>query len=220
MSVPDPVQITVNVSNPHFGVSPPKRPTPPDAPSATRLLPRRFLGDRIILRERRVQRPPRAILNNSPRRRPPAEHLTDPRVQHVPAITTASANDRIVPPPLPPIPRSYDNKNMMILRGTLPVPLAQTAEGAPISSVFWGDRPSRKQIGYRMSLNAPLHHPIPYRRNPRRRTFPASFRISTSWLRSRTPTACRGARVRRIGHGRPTGWPIADSARRRKASSQ
>jgi len=51
-------------------------------------------------------------------------------------------------PPLPPIPRSYDNKNMMILRGTLPVPLAQTAEGAPISSVFWGDRPSRKQIGY------------------------------------------------------------------------
>src|SRR2546425_12884788 len=65
-------------------------------------------------------------------------------------------------PPLPPIPRSYDNKNMMILRGTLPVPLAQTAEGAPISSMFWGDRPSRKQIGDRMSLNAPLHHPIPY----------------------------------------------------------
>src|SRR5437879_5674268 len=88
-------------------------------------------------------------------------------------------------PPSPPIPRSYDNKNMMILRGTLPVPLAQTAEGAPISSVFWGDRPSRKQIGYRMSLNAPLHHPIPYRRNPRRRTFPASFGIST-WRRSRT----------------------------------
>src|SRR5439155_24739968 len=81
---------------------------------------------------------------------------------------------------------------MMILLGTLPVPLAQTAEGAPISSVFWGDRPSRKQIGYRMSLNAPWHLPIPYRRNPRRRTFPASFGIST-WRRSRTPTACRGA---------------------------
>jgi len=43
---------------------------------------------------------------------------------------------------------------MMILLGTLPVPLAQTAEGAPISSVFWGDRPSRKQIGYRMSTAA------------------------------------------------------------------
>src|SRR5437899_4760910 len=42
-----------------------------------------------------------------------------------------------------------------------------------------------------MSLNAPLHHPIPDRRNPRRRTVPASFGIST-WRRSRTPTACRG----------------------------
>src|SRR5438094_4107545 len=75
----------------------------------------------------------------------------------------------------------------MILRGTLPVPLAQTAEGAPISSVFWGDRPSRKQIGYRMSLNAPLQSP-----ESEEAAFPASFGIST-WRRSRTPTACRGA---------------------------
>ena len=105
---------------------------------------------------------------------------------------TASSNDRIVPPPLPPIPRSYDNKNMMILLGTLPVPLAQTAEGAPISSVFWGDRPSRKQIGYRMSLNAPLHHPIPYRRNPRRRTFPAS--LICNCIRDLASSAFRRAR--------------------------
>ncbi len=104
---------------------------------------------------------------------------------------------------------------MMILRGTLPVPLAQTAEGAPISSVFWGDRPSRKQIGYRMSLNAPLHHPIPYRRNPRRRTVPASFGIST-WRRSRTPTACRGAGTQDRARPTPDGLSLkhlAEAAR-------
>src|SRR5712691_12726827 len=42
-----------------------------------------------------------------------------------------------------------------------------------------GDRPSRKQIGCRMSLNAPCTTGSPIAGIPRRRTFPQSFGIST-----------------------------------------
>src|SRR5439155_23864767 len=63
-----------------------------------RLLPRRIIVERVVLRERRVQGLPRRLLDRLPRRWPPHDHLTDPRVQHVtpmeerrsPAVLSAS----------------------------------------------------------------------------------------------------------------------------------
>src|SRR5207245_7746475 len=50
------------------------------------LLPRRLIDDRVILRDRGVERPPRRLLDSPPRRWPPAYDLADPRMQGVAAM--------------------------------------------------------------------------------------------------------------------------------------
>src|SRR5207244_3588517 len=62
---------------------------------------------------------------------------------------TSRFNDRIGPPS-PPIPRSDDNKDAMIRPGTFRFPYAETAERAPLSCLFLGDR--RRGEGRTVSL--------------------------------------------------------------------
>src|SRR5437899_5322828 len=42
--------------------------------------------DRVVGSERRVQRPPGGLLDGPPWRRPPVQHLADPRLHHVTAM--------------------------------------------------------------------------------------------------------------------------------------
>ncbi len=64
-------------------------------------------------------------------------------------------------PPSPPIPRSDDNKDAVIQPGTLRFPYAQTAEGAPISSVFWGRSTLSETDRLQNEFERPLAPPDP-----------------------------------------------------------
>src|SRR5437867_13009101 len=60
----------------------------PPTPGSTDLLAvlrRRLVDDRVVVSERVVQRPPGGLLDGPPWRRPPVQHLANPRLHHVPA---------------------------------------------------------------------------------------------------------------------------------------
>src|SRR2546425_9306892 len=95
-------------------------------------------------------------------------------------------------PPLPPIPRSDDNKDAVIQPGTLRFPLAQTAEGAPISSVFWGRSTLSETDRLQNEFERPLAPPDPRSPESEEADLPTVVR-KVDLSSSRTPTAFRGS---------------------------
>ena len=77
-------------------------------------------------------------------------------------------------PPLPPIPRSDDNQDAVIQPGTLRFPYAQTAERAPISCLFLGNR----RLGKGRTISLPRSTPG-LRRSQQRRRYRAPHGLLT-----------------------------------------
>jgi len=75
-------------------------------------------------------------------------------------LNYATFSDRIVRAYLT-IPRTDDNKDAVIRPGTLRFPYAQTAEGAPISSVFWGRSTLSETDRLQNEFERPLAPPDP-----------------------------------------------------------
>src|SRR5713101_9334784 len=125
-----------------------------------------------------------------------------PNLTARPPATSDQLSDRIVGA-YPTIPRSDDNKDAVIRPGTLRFPYAQTAERAPISCLFLGDR--RLGEGRTISLPRstltgaaakPTAPPIPGRRRVpddavARSSICHPFRGRRSILRVRRPLSRR-----------------------------